>query len=303
MCLFFVTMYIMNIAVIGSSGYIGHNLIERLISETDHLIIALSPNAESIALEHERLKKRNIDVFDTEKLHEQLMNCDAAYYLIHMMAQKKMDFALAETKAAESFCGAAKNTPIKRLIYLGGLGNDEENLSKHLASRHKTGEILKNNLPQVIEFRASMVIGRGSISYDIVTNLIHKLPVLTLPKWAKTLTQPIGLDDAISYLVAALNLETKEHQIIEIGGPEKLSYGDLMKRYAAWENKKMMIIKFHVIPVSIAAWWLNLFTPKTHAKVGRIMVDSLSNPMVVTNNRALVLFPEIHPKKLEDVFV
>ena len=142
-----------------------------------------------------------------------------------------------------------------------------------------------------------MVIGDGSISYDIVTNLIHKLPILTLPKWAKTLTQPIGLSDAISYLIAALDLNISGHQIVEIGGPEQLSYGDLMKRYAAWENKKMIIIKFHVIPVSIAAWWLNLFTPKTHAKVGRIMVDSLSNPMVVTNYMAAELFPASHPKK------
>jgi uncharacterized protein YbjT (DUF2867 family) len=293
----------MKIAVIGSSGYIGHNLIERLISETNHTVIALSPNAETISFDNERLIKHNVDVFDTEKLNTYLKQCDTAYYLIHMMSQKTLDFAEAETKAAESLCLAASGTNIKRVIYLGGLGNDNEKLSKHLASRHKTGIILKNGLPQVIEFRASMVIGHGSISYDIITNLIHKLPILTLPKWAKTLTQPIGLEDALKYLIAALELKSNENQIIEIGGPEQLSYGDLMRRYAAWRNKKMMIIRFHVIPVNIAAWWLNLFTPKTHAKVGRIMVDSLSNPMVVTNNKAAELFPNIHPKNLEDVFV
>lgn len=293
----------MKIVIIGASGYIGHNLIKSLLAKTNHTIVALSPNVESMQFDHERLAKHNVDIFDTEKLHFYLDKCDSAYYLVHMMAQKKIDFAEAESKAAESFCAAAKNSGIKRVIYLGGLGNDSEKLSKHLASRHNTGQILKENLPQVIEFRASMVIGRGSISYDIVTNLIHKLPILTLPKWAKTMTQPIGLEDTLSYLMEALNLPVREHQIIEIGGPEQLSYGDLMKRYAAWENKKMIIIKFHVIPVSIAAWWLNLFTPKTHAKVGRIMVESLSNPMVVTNNRAAELFPDIHPKNLEAVFV
>lgn len=293
----------MNIAILGANGYIGQNLIKRLLAETDHAIVALSPNVESLQINHERLTKHNVDVFDTEKLHSYLMKCDSAYYLIHMMAYKKIDFAKAESNAAKSFCSAAKNSSIRRVIYLGGLGNDAEKLSKHLASRHKTGQILKQNLPQAIEFRASMVIGHGSISYDIVTNLIHKLPILTLPKWAKTLTQPIGLKDAISYLAAALDVQSKEHQIIEIGGPEQLSYGDLMKRYAAWRNKKMIIIKFHVIPVSIAAWWLNLFTPKTHSKVGRIMVESLSNPMVVTDNKASELFPNIHPKYLEDVFV
>ena len=223
----------MKIAIIGANGYIGHNLINKLLTDTGHNIIALSPNVESMTITNERLVKHNVDVFDTEKLSTYLKDCDAAYYLIHMMAQKKLDFAKAETMAAQSFCKAAKNSNITRVIYLGGLGNDAEKLSKHLASRHKTGEILRNNLPQVIEFRASMVVGHGSISYDIVTNLIHKLPVLTLPKWAKTLTQPIGLSDALQYLVTALNLQTKQSQIVEIGGPQQMSYGDLMKRYAA----------------------------------------------------------------------
>ncbi len=293
----------MKIAIIGADGYIGHNLVDKLLAYTNHTIIALSVNAESMTQQDARLIKHNVDVFDTENLHLHIQDCEAVYYLIHMMAQKRIDFAEAESLAAKSLCDAAKGTSVKRVIYLGGLGNDREKLSKHLASRHKTGEILKNGLPQVIEFRASMVIGHGSISYDIVTNLIHKLPILTLPKWAKTLTQPIGLTDALDYLISALELKSNEHQIVEIGGPEQLSYGDLMKRYAHWSNKKMFIIKFHVIPVSIAAWWLNLFTPKTHAKVGRIMVESLSNPMVVTNSDAQKLFPHIQPKKLEEVFV
>ena len=293
----------MKIAIIGANGYIGRSLIERLLTETNHSVIGLSPNVENMPLHHERFTKHNVDVFDTDKLHTYLENCDIAYYLIHMMAQKKIDFAKAESRAAKSFCTAASITSIRRVIYLGGLGDDNHRLSKHLASRHKTGEILRKSLPQVIEFRASMVIGHGSISYDIVTNLIHKLPILTLPKWAKTLTQPIGLRDAITYLVAALDLKTLDHQVIEIGGPDQLSYGNLMKRYAAWENKKMLIVRLPVIPVSVAAWWLNLFTPKTHAKVGRIMVDSLSNPMLVTNNKAEELFPNIRPKDLEDVFV
>jgi uncharacterized protein YbjT (DUF2867 family) len=242
-------------------------------------------------------------VFDTAALHQNIIDCDAVYYLIHMMSQHTRDFAEAESAAAESFGQAIQQTKVKRVIYLGGLGNDNEKLSKHLASRHKTGEILRSFAPQLIELRASMVIGHGSISYDIISNLIHKLPILTLPKWAQTLTQPIGLYDALSYLVSSLSLETTQHEIVEIGGPEKLSYGDLMKGYAAWRHKKMIIVKLHLIPVRVAAWWLNLFTPKTHAKVGRTMVDSLSNPMVVTNHKADELFPNITPKKLADVFV
>ncbi len=293
----------MTIAILGANGYIGQSLIRRLVIETEHTIVALSLHAESIPLDHPRLTKHNVDIFDTEQLARYLQPCDTAYYLIHMMSQKKLDFAEAEAAAAASYCKAARSSNIHRTIFLGGLGNDDDKLSKHLASRHKTGELLRQSLPQVLEFRASMVIGQGSISYDIVTTLIHKLPILTLPKWAKTMTQPIGLDDALAYLIAGLTVKTNQHEIIEIGGPDQVSYGDLMKRYAAWKHKKMVIIRFHVIPVSVAAWWLNLFTPKIHAKVGRVMVESLSNPMIVTNNRAKILFPDIRPNHLEAVFV
>jgi uncharacterized protein YbjT (DUF2867 family) len=295
--------HIVNIAVIGANGYIGRNLVERLLLETDHSIVALSPTAKSMTLHDKRLTKHNVDILATEKLHTYLKKCDAAYYLIHMMAQEKTDFAQAESEAARSFCTAATGSGIKRVIYLGGLGRDKDKLSKHLASRHKTGEILRSSLFQVIEFRASIIVGQGSVSFDIVTNAIQKLPILTLPDWGKTQIQPIGLHDCISYLISALKLKTKEHQIIEIGGPEKLSYGELMKRYAKWEHKKMIIMQLHLVPAGVVAWWLNLFAPKTQALVGRNMVQSLSNPMVVTNDKARELFPNIHPKKLEEVFV
>ena len=293
----------MNIAILGATGYIGHNLIKRLLAETDHKIIALAPNIERLALEDARLDKHNCDVFDTQNLTRQLEGVDVVYYLIHMMAQHKLDFAVAEAKAAESFGDACKTAGVKRVIYLGGLGDDKDNLSKHLASRHKTGVILRSKAANVIEFRASMVIGDGSISYDIIANLVHKLPILTLPKWSSTLTQPIGLNDALKYLMAAINLETTQHEIVEIGGPEKMSYKELMRRYAEWKGTKAVFVNFPVIPVSIAAWWLNLFTPRRHAKVGRAMVESLANPMVVTNDRRIQLFPEIVPSKIEDVFV
>ncbi len=292
----------MKIAILGASGYIGHNLINKLLKETDYRIVALSLNASKMAVEHDNLDKRDVDVFDTPSLTESLVDCDVVVYLVHMMAQKELDFAEAEAKAAKSFSTAAKSANVKKVIYLGGLGNDQDKLSKHLASRHHTGEVLRQNLSVVIEFRASMVIGNGSISYDIITNLVHRLPILTLPSWSKTMTQPIGLDDALKYLSASIELQISQHEIVEIGGPEQLSYKELMHRYADWKGTKALFVMFPVIPVSIAAWWLNLFTPKKHAKVGRVMVESLVNPMIVTNDRAKELFPEIQPKPLEDVF-
>lgn len=293
----------MKIAVLGATGYIGQNLIARLLADTDHTIVAMAPDISQLRLGHSRLAKVDVDVFDTSYLKEELRGCAVVFYLIHMMAQHELDFAVAEAKAAASFATAASEAGVDRVIYLGGLGSDADELSKHLASRHHTGELLRVKAKQVIEFRASMVIGWGSISYDIIASLVHKLPILTLPAWSKTLTQPIGLHDALSYLSAAVSAPIKGHQIVEIGGPEQLSYKDLMKRYAAWKGTKAVFIDMPIIPVSIAAWWLNIFTPRRHAKVGRAMVESLANPMVVTDNKSHELFPDIHPKPLEDVFV
>jgi uncharacterized protein YbjT (DUF2867 family) len=293
----------MNIAIVGASGYIGTNLIDELLNNTDHNIVAISRNAESINLNSNKLKKINVNIFNEHKMQQSLTNIDCVFYLVHMMAQKKLDFTVAEAKAANIILNITKRSNIKRIIYLGGLGNDADNLSRHLTSRHHTGEILRNSPGITIEFRASMVIGKGSISYDIITNLVHKLPIITIPKWSETLTQPIGIKDAINYLVSGILLDINHSEIIEIGGPEQVSYRNLMRRYAIWKGHNPIIVELPIIPVGIAAWWLNLFTPKIHAKVGRSLVESLANPMIVTNDNAHKLFPEIVASKLEDVFV
>ena len=293
----------MNIAVIGGSGYIGQSLISELTKSLDHHVISLSLNAESIDYANDRVVPHNTDIFDTKLLRDRLKECDVVYYLVHMMAQKERDFAEAETDAASSLVNAIKDTNVKKIIFLGGLGNDKDKLSKHLASRHHTGTVLRQSSAQVIEFRASMVVGKGSISYDIIANLVHRLPILTLPSWAHTMTQPIGLSDAIKYLVAALHIPSKQNEIVEIGGPYAMSYESLMRQYAKWKHTKAVYVYVPFIPVAVASWWLNMFTPGKHAKVGRVMVESLANPMVVTNENAKKLFPQIHPRPVEECFV
>jgi len=294
----------MKIAIIGASGYIGLNLIGHLLkNNNEDVLVAVSTHASSIPLSDNRLEKVNCDILASKDIAPILEGCDVVYYLIHMMAQDKMDFVKAEELSAQNFVHAASVAHVKRIIYLGGLGNDKDHLSRHLASRHHTGEILRSGTAEVIELRASMVIGDGSISYDIIKRLVHKLPILTIPKWSKTMTQPIGLSDALDYLTAAKTVQIEHSEVVEIGGPEQMSYRDLMERYAKWEHKKAIFIYLPIIPVGISAWWLNLFTPKKHAKVGRVMVESLVNPMVVTTKRATQLFPQIKPELLEDVFV
>ncbi len=241
------------------------------------------------------------DIFDYDSIHDSLTGVDTAVYLIHMMAAKG-DYYQLEAQAAERFGRAAHDVGLTRLVYMGGLGNDADKLSRHLRSRHNTGRILKQYVPICVEFRASMIVGDGSVAYDIMKHLVHNLPVQTVPAWALTLTQPIALQDALMYLRESLTVPLKQSEIVEIGGPEKLSYKDLIVRYAASVGRKPFIVMIPIVPLWLGAWWLNLFTPRRHAKVGRQMAESLVNPMVVTNDRARELFPDVIPETIEKAF-
>jgi uncharacterized protein YbjT (DUF2867 family) len=220
-----------------------------------------------------------------------------------MMGQKNKDFYTQEAVAAHRFSAAVLASGVKRVIFMGGLGNDHTQLSAHLASRHNTGTVLREDLPLVIEFRASMIIGQGSVAYDIIRNLVHKMPIMTLPRWSTTLTQPIALRDALEYLTLAATVKVKHHEIVEIGGPTALSYQELYREYAAFTGRHPLIVVVPFLPEWLGGWWLNLFTPNQHAKIGRIMVHSMSNPMVVTHDRAALLFPSVKLHTLQEAFL
>ena len=294
----------MTIAIVGASGFVGQNLLRYLLENTDYSIRAVCRSPQNIQFDTQyagRVQLVSADVFDYDAIKQSLENTDAAVYLIHMMAAKG-DYYDLETRAAETFGKAAQAVNLLRVVYMGGLGNDADKLSRHLQSRHHTGTILKSYVPLVIEFRASMIVGDGSIAYDIMKSLVKNLPVQTMPSWAITKTQPIALQDALQYLAASLTVTGTHSEIVEIGGPEQLSYKDLVARYAAFKGKKPILIMVPIVPLWLGAWWLNLFTPARHAKVGRQMAESLRNPMIVTNNRAAELFPQIHPEPIEKAF-
>ncbi len=296
----------MKIAIMGASGFVGTNLTKYLLTNTDYDVLALCPNPESMA-EYTKFGDRFVvqksDVFDSDSIARSLVGVDVAFYLVHMMNGGSPNFYDAEAKAARSFGEASRRAGVSRVIYMGGLGKDSDDLSKHLASRHNTGALLRGLVPLVIEFRASMIIGHGSISFEIVKSLVRKLPIMTLPKWSKTLTQPIGLGDALLYLAAGIVVPITKHEIVEIGGPEKMSYQDFVSRYAKFLHKRCRVIRVPVLPEWLAGWWLDLFTPKGTARVGRHMVASFRNEMVVTNHRAEDLFPHIKPRPIINFFV
>jgi uncharacterized protein YbjT (DUF2867 family) len=296
----------MNIAIIGASGFIGKNLIKYLLENTSHNIFAISQNSTNIIIDEKynsRVKKLNADVLDYEQIKYSLSDTDIAYYLVHMMATTDIDnFYKKEEIAAHNTGSALKQSGVKRVIYMSGLGSDKDKLSHHLLSRHNTGDILRKYNNEVIELRASMIIGPGSISFEIVKNLVEKTPIITLPRWSNTKTQPIGLKDALLYLKDSIDIKINNHEIIEIGGPESMSYKEFIKKYVKFRNKKNIVVRIPILPEKIAGIFLNIFTQKEQAQVGRCMLDSFKNEMIVTNNRSRELFPDILPSKIEESF-
>lgn len=293
----------MVIAIIGATGFLGTNLLRHLYEQTDYDVRAVSRTASSLNLPasyRQRFTTIDADILDEDQMTTALLGVDVAYYFVHMMGQANKDFYTQEAVAANRFSAAVIAAGVKRVVYMGGLGNDHEQLSAHLSSRHNTGTILRENCPLVLEFRASMIIGKGSISYDIITHLVHKLPIMTLPRWCISLTQPLALSDALDYLLAAATVPLQHSQIVEIGGPEVLTYRQLYKLYANWTGRHPLLVRLPFLPEWLGGWWLNLFTPPGHAKIGRVMVHSLSNAMVVTHDQAERLFPDIKPKPLLD---
>jgi len=292
------------ITILGASGFIGTNLINYLLENTNYSIRAFSRHASSINVSanyQNRIQTINGDAFSKDDLKQAIEGSDAVVYLLHMMAEKG-DYAQKEADVAQIVGQIIKDCNIRRVVFMGGLGDDHDNLSKHLKSRHHTGEILRQYVNSLIELRASMIIGKGSIAYEIMKRLVHHLPVQTLPKWATTRTQPIALVDALKYILASIELPMSGHEIIEIGGPRQMSYRDLIKEYGKFCGKKLILINVPIVPLWLGAWWLNLFTPPRHAKVGRQMVESLMNPMVVTNNNAQQIFPSIKPIDINKAF-
>lgn len=295
----------MNIAIIGASGFVGSNLTKNLLVNTNHNIVAITHNTLNIETE-EKFKNRVLtikaDVLNYDEMKDALKDVDVAYYLVHLMANDKDDFSEKEIQAAEATSRALMDAKVKRVIYLSGLGNNKELLSKHLLSRHKTGEILRKYNNEVIELRASMIIGIGSISFEIVRDLVNKSPVIILPKWAKTKTQPIGISDLLLYLKESIDVNIKNSEIIEIGGVDSMSYKEFIKMYAKFKNKNILVFCVNILSEQTAGILLEYFTSKRQSLVGKSMISSFRNEMIVTNNRAQEIFPGIIPHKIEESF-
>jgi uncharacterized protein YbjT (DUF2867 family) len=230
------------------------------------------------------------DVLDPASLERAMQGVTTAYYLVHLMSGSK-DFEKDDRQAAMIFAQAAKKTGVRRIIYLGGLGDDADpKLSPHLRSRHEVGKILQDSGVETIEFWASLVIGTGSLSFDLVKSLTDRLPVMLCPRWLTTPTQPIAVDDVLAYLLAAKDLPPGESRIFEIGSPDVTTYGDMIREYARQKGLRRWLISVPVLTPYLSSLWLGLVTPASF-EVGRHLIEGLKNPTVVRDQYALDVFP------------
>jgi len=275
------------ILLTGASGYVGGRLRRRL-ETLDLPLRCLARRPEFI--EGRVAPTTQVvqgDLLDARSLVSALEGIDIAYYLVHSMGATG-DFEERDRQAARNFAEAAATAGTKRIIYLGGLGKDEE-LSPHLASRHEVGRILRSSTVLTIEFRASIIIGSGSLSFEMIRALVDKLPVMITPRWVREKAQPIAIDDVLSYLLEARNLKVESSQIFEIGGPDRFSYEELMQEYARQKGLRRLVLPVPVLTPRLSSLWLGLVTP-LFARIGRKLVDSLRNATIVEDETALDVF-------------
>lgn len=279
------------VLVTGATGYVASRLIPALM-ETGHLVRATSRHPEPLLKRHPEIEAVPSDMLDAASLRGALEDVDVAYYLVHSMAGK--DFADKDRRAASAFAAAAEAASVRRIVYLGGLGRGGDKLSSHLTSRHEVGEILARGSVQTIELRAAIVIGAGSVAFEMLRYLTERLPVMIAPRWLSTRIQPIAEADLVTYLIAASTAEIDENRIVEIGGQDVTTYRDMILAYAEERGLRRGIIGVPVLTPNLSSYWIKLVTP-IPTSIARPLIDGLKNEVVVTDDSAASLFPDIAP--------
>jgi uncharacterized protein YbjT (DUF2867 family) len=283
--------------VTGATGYVGGRLVKELerrgdpvrclARRPDFLKPKVEPATEVVAG----------DVFDLESLREAMAGVDVAYYMIHSMGSQG-DFEEEDRRAAQIFARAAREAGVRRIVYLGGLGR-EPGLSRHLRSRQEVGRILRESGIPTVELRASIIIGSGSLSFEMIRALVQKLPVMITPRWVSQRAQPLAVEDLVEYLVSARDVELADSLVVEIGGADSVSYIDIMREYARQRRLRRFMIRVPVLSPRLSSLWLGLVTP-VYARIGRELIDSVRNATVVDDDAARRLFPDVRPRGIRE---
>ncbi|HEY7007868.1 MAG TPA: NAD(P)H-binding protein [Jatrophihabitantaceae bacterium] len=275
----------MRLLVSGASGFVGSRLCPALVT-AGHDVRAMTRRPQAYAGAGTPVRG---DVHDPAGLPDALASCAVAYYLVHSLDHG--DFARKDAAGAQAFGTAAADAGVARIVYLGGLGNDRDRLSAHLRSRREVERLLGCGGVPVTTLRAGIIVGNGGTSWEMTRQLVEHLPVMVTPKWVRTRTQPIAIDDAVRYLVAALDLPGFGSRSFDIGGPEVLDYGTMLRRVAAIERRPLVVLPVPLLSPRLSSLWLSLVTDIDTA-TGRALVDSMTTELVVRDDsiRRLVQF-------------
>src|ERR1700723_958157 len=283
------TNYRSLVLLTGASGYIGGRLLKALE--------AVGQPVRCLARHPEFLRSRvsssteviQADCLDRASLAPAMAGVRTAYYFVHSMGSAGQ-FEEEDRQAAQNFADTAREQGVERIVSRGGFGNQHQALSAHLRSRHEVADILRSSAVPTIEFRASIVIGSGSLSFEMIRALVQRLPVMICPRWVEVKAQPIAIEDVVAYLVAALELPVGQSAVFEIGGPDQVSYGEIMQEYARQCGLQRWMIPVPVLTPHLSSLWLGLVTP-IYARVGRKLIESMRNPTLVRDQSALTVFP------------
>lgn len=282
------------VLVTGVTGYVGGRLVPRLLEAGYRVrVLVRDPSRLQGRPWADSVEVASVDILQPEALPAAMEGVSAAYYLIHSM-RGTGEFQHRDLEAGHHFGEAARAAGVKRIIYLGGLGDPQADLSQHLRSRQMTGEILRQSGVPVTEFRAAIIVGSGSVSFEMVRYLAERIPVMVCPRWVYSRVQPIAIRDVLSYLVAALKTPESAGRIVEIGGADVLTYREMMISYARIRELRRLVISTPLLTPRLSSYWVHLVTP-VPAVIARPLIEGLRNETVVRDHVAQELFPAIKP--------
>ena len=281
--------------VTGASGFVGGRLVDALRTSGAQVRVA-GRDPEGLRRRWPGTQAVRMDVLEPGTISAATDGVRVAYYLVHSMNEGEHGFRERDREAARNFAEAAVRSGVRLVVYLGGLGEEaDEALSPHLASRHETGRVLARFGPPLLEFRAGIVVGAGSTSFRMMMDLVKRLPAMVTPKWVRTRTQPIAIQDVIAYLGrAATFVPSEDHTVVEIGGKDVLQYREMMLRAARLRGRPPVILPVPVLTPRLSSLWCGLVT-SVPVSGARPLIDGLRNETIVRDDAAARLFPDVHP--------
>jgi len=274
----------MRIVVAGSSGFVGRRLCPALENE-GHDVLAMTRSPEAYDGAGTAVRA---NVHDGASLDAALTGADAAYYLVHSLDDA--DFRRRDAEAATTFAHAAGKAGLARIVYLGGLGDDADDLSSHLRSRREVEKLLGTGGVPVTTLRAGIIVGHGGVSWEMTRQLVEHLPAMITPKWVRTRTQPIAVADVVRYLVGILTAPVEGSRAFDVGGPDVLEYVEMMRVVSRIEGRAMIVVPVPLLTPSLSSRWLSLVT-NVDVQTGRNLIDSMSNEVVVRDASIRELVP------------